>query len=140
MEIRRNLEQYLMVFETNFFPIMGQQVTLTEENGDAVGQRIDLLMQRAELGECDLVAKKSNNKDKGFLYLGGGTFQTDEAAEASLTDEKLRKKAKNGKTVTYTCVSPGAGKRIALDRDEDGFLDGDEMAAGSDPADAASVP
>jgi hypothetical protein len=28
-EIRRNLEQYLMVFPTNFFPIMGQQVTIT---------------------------------------------------------------------------------------------------------------
>ena len=140
MEIRRNLEQYLMVFDTNFFPVMGQQVTLTEDNGDAVGSRIDLLMQRAEMGECDLVARKSNKKDKGFLYLGGGTFETDEAAEESLTDEKLRKKAKKGKTVTYTCVPPGAGHRIALDRDEDGFLDGDELAVGSDPADAASVP
>ena len=139
-EIRRNLEQYLMVFETNFYPILGQQVTLTRDNGDVVGPRIDLLMQRADMGECDLVAKRNNKKDKGFLYLGGGTFQTDEAAEASLTDEKLRQKAKKGKTVTYTCVPPGAGQRIALDRDEDGFLDGDELAAGSDPADAASVP
>jgi len=52
----------------------------------------------------------------------------------------LRKKAKKGKTITYTCAPPGAGHRIALDRDEDGYLDGDEVAAGSDPADAASVP
>jgi len=139
-EIRRNIEEYLMVFETNFFPIMGQQVTLTEDNGDVVGPRIDLLMERADLEECDLIAKKSNNRDKGFLYLGGGTFQADKAATDPVTDAKLRKKAKNGKTVTYTCVPLGAGNRIALDRDEDGFLDGDEIAAGSDPADAASVP
>lgn len=140
MQIRRNLEQYLMVFETNFFPIMGQQVTLTEFNGDVVGPRIDLLMARADLGECDLVAKKSNRRDKGFLYLGGGTFQADKAAADPLTDKRLRKKARDGKTLTFTCVPPGAGNRMALDRDEDGFLDGDEIAAGSDPADPLSTP
>jgi hypothetical protein len=140
MQARRNLEQYLMVFDTNFFPIMGQQVTLTEDNGDAAGARIDLLMERADVGECDLIAKKSGNKDKGFLYQGGGTFKTDKAAAEFLTDAKLRKKAKNGKTITYTCVAPGAGNRIALDRDGDGFLDGDEIDGGSDPADANSVP
>jgi YVTN family beta-propeller protein len=140
MQIRRNLEQYLMVFETNFFPIMGQQVTLTEFNGDVVGPRIDLLMARADSGECDLVAKKSNRRDKGFLYLGGGSFQADKAAADPLTANRLRKKARDGKTLTFTCVPPGAGNRMALDRDEDGFLDGDEIAAGSDPADASSTP
>jgi hypothetical protein len=139
MEIRRNLEQYLMVFDTNFFPIMGQQVTLTETNGDGVGARIDLLMQRADLGECDLVAGVSNG-GQGFLYVGGGAFQGDEAAEAPLADDNLRKLAKNGKTVTYTCVPPGAGNRIALDRDEDGALNSDEITAGTDPFDATSVP
>jgi hypothetical protein len=129
-----------MVFDTNFFPIMGQQVTLTEDNGDVVGPRIDLLLQRADLGECDLVAMRSNNPDKGHLYLGGGTFKTDEAAAEPVSDKQLRKKAKNGKTVTYTCVPPGTGNRMALDRDQDGALDGDELSAGTDPANATSVP
>lgn len=39
-----------------------------------------------------------------------------------------------------TCVPTGSGMRIALDRDEDGALDGDEITAGTNPADAASVP
>jgi hypothetical protein len=140
MEIRRWLEQYLLVFPTNFFPIMGQQVTLTEDNGEAVGSRIDLLLQRADLGECDLVARKSNNPDMGYLYLGGGTFKADEAAKDPLTDEQLRNKANSGNTITYTCVPPGSGNRMALDRDEDGALDGDELSLGTDPADATSVP
>jgi YVTN family beta-propeller protein len=138
IEIRHNLEQYMMVFPTNFFPIMGQQVTLTEDNGDSVGPRIDLLMQRADLGECDLVAQ--SKEDKGYLYLGGGTFKQNKSDKDPLADAKLRNKARDGKTVTYTCVPPGSGTRIALDRDEDGFLDGDEKAAGSDPADPNSVP
>jgi len=45
-----------------------------------------------------------------------------------------------GGELTYTCVPPGSGVRIGLDRDEDGFLDGDELVAGSDPADPASTP
>ncbi|WP_438019871.1 thrombospondin type 3 repeat-containing protein [Sorangium sp. So ce315] len=42
--------------------------------------------------------------------------------------------------LTYTCVPPGNGERIGVDRDLDGFLDGDEVAAGSDPADPDSTP
>jgi hypothetical protein len=44
-----------------------------------------------------------------------------------------------GAKVTYTCTPPGSGMRIALDRDEDGALDGDEIAAGTDPADPTSL-
>lgn len=138
MEIRRNLEQYLMVFPTNFYPVMGQQITLTEDNADVVDAQINLLMARAELGECDLVARgKTSN---GYLYQNDGTFKTNVAADKSLTAAKLHAKAKKGATMTYTCTPPGSGVRIALDRDEDGALDGDEIAAGTNPADPASVP
>ena len=138
MITRRQLEQYVLVFDSNFFPVMGQQVTLTKKNANTAGPRIDLLMARADLGECDLVAKKS---DRGFLYQGDGIFLRNKSNKASISDAKLRSKAKNkDDAVTYTCVPPGSGRRIALDRDEDGFLDGDEKAAGSDPANPHSVP
>src|SRR4029450_1802710 len=45
-----------------------------------------------------------------------------------------------GNTVTYTCVPPGSGMRAGVDRDEDGFLDRDELDAGRDPADPTSFP
>jgi DNA-binding beta-propeller fold protein YncE len=124
MAIRRQLEQYMLVFDSNFFPVMGQQVTLTEDNGAAMAARIELLKTSAELGRCDLVAHRSN--DKGYLYLGDGTFQPNEVKEEPVNDAVLRDKAKNGNTVTYTCVPPGSGVRLALDRNEDGVYDGDE--------------
>jgi hypothetical protein len=37
-------------------------------------------------------------------------------------------------------VPPGSGLRLAIDRDADGFLDGDEEEEGSDPADPTSTP
>jgi hypothetical protein len=42
--------------------------------------------------------------------------------------------------ITYTCVPVGSGRRIGIDRDEDGVLDGDEADAGSDPANPHDPP
>lgn len=33
----------------------------------------------------------------------------------------------NGNSLTFTCVPPGSGQRIGLDRDADGLLNGDEL-------------
>ena len=137
MITRRQLEQYVLVFDSNFFPVMGQQVTLTKKNANTAGPRIDLLMARADLGECDLVAR--SNSTNGYLY-SDGVFKTNQSAKKPLTDARLRSKARNNTAVTYTCTPPGSGLRIALDRDEDGALDGDELNAGSNPADASSLP
>ena len=41
---------------------------------------------------------------------------------------------------TITAVPPGSGQRIGVDRDLDGFLDRDEIDAGSNPADPLSKP
>ncbi|WP_437719685.1 hypothetical protein WMF45_32415 [Sorangium sp. So ce448] len=46
----------------------------------------------------------------------------------------------DGARLTFTCAPPGSGERVALDRDADGSLDGDERDACSDPADPASTP
>jgi len=136
MAIRRNLEQFLLVFDSNLHPIVGQQVTLTDTNGAVVGPRIDLLISRAALGECDLIATR---KDIGYLYVNG-RFQSDTAAKAPLTDAELRDKAsKKDSEITYTCTPPGNGVRLALDRDEDGVYNADEIAAGTNPADASSL-
>ena len=46
-QTRRNLEQYVLAFDTDLAPIVGQQITLTNTNGTAVNPRIDLLIARA---------------------------------------------------------------------------------------------
>lgn len=135
--IRRGTEQYLLAFDSNLFPIVGQQVTLTKTNGSVAGGRINLLIQQAEANQCDLVAKQGEYK--GYLYVGGGLFKANAASAVPLSDATLRAMAnEKGNEITYTCVPPGSGLRIAIDRDEDGVLDGDEIAAGTNPADEYS--
>lgn len=138
---RRQVEQFMFAFDTNLAPVVGQQTTLNAVNAAVVGSRIDLLRARADLGECDLVAHAQfGGEETGFLYLRGhGAFTRDRAGLPAVADASLRASAHAG-PVTYTCTPPGSGVRIGLDRDSDGWRDGDERAAGTNPADAASHP
>jgi YVTN family beta-propeller protein len=110
---------------------------------DNASTRVDLLVQRAEFGECDLIAKATvGGEARGWLYrTATNDFRPDRNAEAALTDAQLRAVTDvAGQAVTYTCVPPGSGQRLALDRDDDGFFDSDEVDAGSDPADPGDTP
>src|SRR5207244_8123216 len=107
-----------------------------------VTARINLLIARANAGDCDLVVKGVRaGEARGWLYQpSAGQFQSDRASEPLLSEATLRgQAATTGQELTYTAVPPGSGVRIGIDRDEDGFLDRPELDAGSDPANAASV-
>jgi hypothetical protein len=99
-----------------------------------VGKRIDLLIDRARAGECDLVVKGGSSQgERGYLYdAGSGLFLGNRRSDAPLSDAGLRQRAaQKGGELTYTCTPPGSGVRVGIDRDEDGVLDGDEADAGS---------
>jgi DNA-binding beta-propeller fold protein YncE len=142
VQIKQDMEQFMLAFDSNLAPIVGQQVTLDAATQATVGSRIDLMKARADAGECDLVAKgRIANQEIGFLYLGGGQFAGDRQAMPAISDAFLRTVVvASGSSLTYTCAPPGSGERMGIDRDLDGVLDGDERAAGSDPADPTSTP
>jgi hypothetical protein len=66
---QRDVVEFMLAYDSDLAPIVGQQVTLTNTNGAAANPRISLFIQRA---------------------------------------------ATPGQEVTYTCVPPGSGSRIAL--------------------------
>jgi len=124
---------------------VGQQVsaTATTFTDPSVTGRINLMIARANAGDCDLVVKGiRDGQARGWLYQpASGEFQSDRASEPLLTEASLRAQAATvGQELTYTAVPSGSGTRIGIDRDEDGFFDRTELDAGSDPADPASVP
>jgi hypothetical protein len=139
---RRQIESFLLAFPTNLAPVVGQQITLGASSTAAVQARVQLLRQRADAGECDLVAKTEvQGTEVGFLYVGSGRFKSDRRALPAVDDAVLQLlTTRGGRPITYTCVPPGSGERIAVDRDGDGTWDGDERDAHTDPADPTSRP
>src|SRR5262245_49708002 len=126
---RRDVEQFILAFPTDLAPIVGQQVTLTNANATAAGPRIDLMIQRAgtpfvskALGgavrECDVVGPVAlGGRVRGALwYPVAGNFLPDDGGPR-VSDGALRALAATpGQEVTYTCVTPGSGGRIALNQ------------------------
>ena len=124
---RRDVEQFVLAFDSDLAPIVGQQVTLTSGNSAAVGPRIDLLIARAAapfvskslngaVTECDLVAQVvQNGRMMGYLYdPASGNFIPGDGSTA-LPDASLRAFAATpGQEVTYTATTPGSGTRIAF--------------------------
>lgn len=144
---RRQLEAFIFAFPTNLAPIVGQQMTLTATNAAIAGPRLDLLLARADAGDCEVIVKgqqyygPGQPRELGFFYLGNSRFLPDRVENPVLTDAALRQRAgSEGGELTYTCVPLGSGQRLGIDRDSDGVRDGDELAAGSDPANPASRP
>jgi hypothetical protein len=84
---------------------------------------VDLLLARAVLGECDLVVL---GKDRRYLMVSNGVFTSNRLLDGNITAACLLDSVRPGRELTYLCVPPGSGTRIALDRDNDGVRDIDD--------------
>jgi YVTN family beta-propeller protein len=122
---RRDVEQFVLAFDSDLAPIVGQQITLTSVNGPSAAARIDLMIERATtpfvskaLGgavtECDLVVRVVlNGKPTSFLYdpvsnefvSGDGTLHVSDTYMRDLANTP-------GQEVTYTAATPGSGMRL----------------------------
>ena len=126
------LRAFIYAFPTESPPILGQQVTLTADNSSAATARIDLLVERGmvdtPIPECDLVAKGTvDGAARGWSMDRAGLFTPDRAGEVAV-DRTALEALVNGadEYLTFMCTPWGSGRRIGIDRDLDGVLDGDE--------------
>ncbi len=134
---RLDVEQFILAYDSDLAPIVGQQVTATRNNA-ASTKRAKLLLSRADkkfsskiLGgkvkEADIVIKGLiDGKEHGFLYEGKSRwgvmkFQSD---KGRIIKRLSRLLASFDGPATFTAVPPGSGNRIGLDRNLDGILNG----------------
>jgi YVTN family beta-propeller protein len=140
---RRDVEAFLLAFDTGLAPAVGAQVTFDGSNNGvaALVARMDTLTAQSDSGNCDVIAKGLiGSTPTGWVYVGSGQWQRDVASAPTISSAALRALATSGHAITVTGVPPGCGIRMGIDRDRDGFDDGDELAAGTDPGDPASHP
>ncbi len=131
-----DIVQLMLAFPSDLAPVVGQQVTLRSGNAAVANPRIDLLRNRAQasftsaiLGgvttECELIVKGNvGGVQRGWLMQPGGDYLDDTGA--TVTDAALRALPATDEPLTFTCVVPGSGQRMALDRDTDTVLDGND--------------
>ena len=123
---RRDVEQFILAFDSDLAPIVGQQITLTNANAGVAGPRIDLLLQRAAatfvskslngtVTECDVVGQvAANGGIRSYLYEPATALFVPADRSPSLSDTALRGLATTpGQEVTYTAWPPGSGPRVA---------------------------
>jgi hypothetical protein len=132
----------MLAFDTGLAPAVGQQVSATPAtfNDQDVVDRVQLLRGQADAGACALIVKGTfGGEPRGAVYIGGDQWRSDRIAEPLVsTNFILTAAATPGQESTFTCVPPGAGARMGVDRDQDGFFDQDEIDAGTNPADPTS--
>lgn len=121
---------------------VGEQITLNAANrtDPPTLQLVQDTVALAEAGRVGIVVKTVlGGEPRGYAYVRGGMFQSDRQGEQVSVDQ-LAALVAGESTLTFTVVPAGTQTRIGIDRDEDGYLDRDELDACSDPADAASGP
>ena len=106
---RRQVEQFLLAFDSNHAPIVGQQATLSTFSPSEIDARIDLMVARAEAGECDLIAKVGGGASaRGYLYIGHGRHGRGPAIARSRDSTQ---------ETTFTCQSEAADESGGPRRD-----------------------
>ncbi len=142
-QARRDVEAFMLSFGNDTHAAVGQQETLDGVNNasPAVAARLTTFQNLANQGAVALVAKRTvGGVERGWQYLAGtGNAQSDLVGQ-TISWSALLASATTASPVTVTVVPRGTERRIGIDRDIDGALDGDEIALGYNPADPSSVP
>lgn len=104
---------------------VGRQVTKVDATSNAL---LTQLLALADVGAVDVIAKSAINKmPRGWQYVGSGLFQTDQSCGQETLPQVLGH-AGLETPVTFTVVPAGSGRRMGVDRNENGLLDFDEAS------------
>jgi hypothetical protein len=136
---RNQVEAFMLAFDSNMKPMVGQQLTL--EDGRTNSPDLRALLAAAARGDCDAGVRQGST---GYLVTGpNGSAPPQSTLEDGVGQHvALRTLARRNGPVTVTCYPPhpdrAEARRSALDRDADGVTDRAEFEHGTDPGNANS--
>lgn len=137
-QARRDVEAFLLTFDTETFATVGKQITFNGANNDdaALIARLNAWLAQADAGSAGVVAHSAT---RGYVYATQAVMLSDRE-NAPTTPAALRAAASAAEPVTFTVVPGGAQYRMGVDRDGDGYFDRDERDNAARPDDAGSTP
>ncbi|MBL8899311.1 MAG: beta-propeller fold lactonase family protein [Planctomycetes bacterium] len=129
--LRDDLEAFLLAFDTGMAPTVGFQRFTDAANASTIAMQTDLnlLEGQAAAGNCELIAKgRLDGEELGYHFEPAtGRYRASRALLGTFTRADLLAHVQNVRaTYVFTGVPVGTGRRMGIDRDIDGVLDGDE--------------
>ena len=141
-----NIEQFLLAFDTGLKP-GGRPAGVDRRRPPSTPRRsstASTCWSRVPMpAHCDLVVKGNDRAARRAARSTSAATTSSSTAMPTrrVTTTALRNLAATaGQELTFTCVPPGTGTRIGVDRDLDGVFDRRELDCGTDPANPASFP
>jgi mono/diheme cytochrome c family protein len=126
---KKNLNSFLLCFDTGMAPAVGYTRTVTAANvsNAAVANDWALLESQARSGNIDLIIKGTiDGQALGLVYRAASNdYQSARTGVGPFTQAQLKTKASAGDTLSVMGVPTGSGVRMGIDRNLDGILDGD---------------
>ncbi|HEY6167669.1 MAG TPA: hypothetical protein VI454_06490 [Verrucomicrobiae bacterium] len=127
---KQNLAAFVQCFDTGTAPAVGYTLTLTSNNVSLATNVADwtTLEGQAAVSNIDLIVKGSvNGRLTGLFYQPVATnYLSDKTGLGPFTRAQLQSLILAGDTLSIMGVPPGTGRRMGIDRDSNGTLDGDE--------------
>jgi len=105
LDDRADMESFLLAFDSNLKPVVGQQVTIGLVPGVQTRARLQLLIAQADRGNCDLVAHAGA---ASFVYSNSVFIGAD---GASYPLARLEQRIAVTGPLTFTAVPPGEAAR-----------------------------
>jgi YVTN family beta-propeller protein len=137
-QARRDVEAFLLTFDTETFATVGRQITFNGANNadPALLARLNVYLAQADAGSIALIAHSAT---RGYVYATQAVMLADRE-NSPTTPTALRTAATAAEPVTFTVVPGGTQYRMGVDRDGDGYFDRDERDHAAQPDDANSTP
>jgi hypothetical protein len=116
---RAAVASFVLAMDSDLAPIVGQQITWRSNLNTAVEAQLALLKSQAQITTprpaCDLVVRASiDGIAKAGLFQSDGTWLM--RSGETVDDSTLRLMASPTQALTFMCVMPGSGRRIALNK------------------------
>jgi YVTN family beta-propeller protein len=129
---KKNIAAFVLCFDTGTAPAVGYARTLTSATVENAAFSNDwtLLENQARSNNVDLIVKGTvDGRQRGLLYQpGSNSYRSDKTDVGLLTRAQLKAKIQSGDVLTLMGVPVGSGRRMGIERRQDGVMDGDQSA------------